>query len=460
MKTLFSKLRSFIKTQVDYVKELVPYWQRVMQDLHITAAALTYYTIIGIVPLWMCIYILCDVSNTNVSVSSSTDLLMPNIGDSVGSFDEIAQIGIKGIFTQYKWFGWIALAVIIYAVICFFNNVQHAFNKIWGSKNRTLGQSLSLYFKMIIVIAITSTLFTEIIGHLSSPVLQYSLLFIILFLFIALAFRSIPYDKKPKWGPTFLSSAGTSICLLAWSLVLPYLVSNLMRLKFDGINILLIVFWLFWAWQIILIGAVGCHRLNKTGFYLDRKIDYLAPSYRRYLTLLTIAHIFRLFDQDEHLKGLSFEQIAKDMFPLGDGSTSSSSGRKQTYVSIPATLLDSILKELCKSGILVTEDSDKVRYFPKHQMLSGNRTLHDYTIGDVLFILDTLGNFKLDDLTPQICSSFKGSYIDKHLNLYSDKVFATPIMLLTPQNFPMSEENSALLDKRATYSSQLERNLI
>lgn len=117
MKTLFFKLRSLIRTHIVHAKELIPYWQRVMQDLHITAAALTYYTIIGIVPLRMCIYILCDVSNTNVSVSSSTDLLMPNIGDSVGSFDEIAQIGIKGIFTQYKWFGWIALAVIIYAVI-------------------------------------------------------------------------------------------------------------------------------------------------------------------------------------------------------------------------------------------------------------------------------------------------------------------------------------------------------
>lgn len=457
MKASCLKSPSFIGRWIKDIKELVPYWRNVMQDLHITAAALTYYTIIGIVPLWMCIYILCDVSNTNVSVSSSTDLLMPNIGDSVGSFDEIAQIGIKGIFTQYKWFGWIALAVIIYAVICFFNNVQHAFNKIWGSKNRTLSQSLSLYFKMIIVIAITSTLFTEIIGHLSSLVLQYSLLFIILFLFIALAFRSIPYDKKPKWGPTFLSSAGTSICLLAWSLVLPYLVSNLMRLKFDGINILLIVFWLFWAWQIILIGAVGCHRLNKTGFYLDRKIDYLAPSYRRYLTLLTIAHIFRLFDRDEHLKGLTFEQIGKDMFPLGNSSSNASG--KQQFVSIPPTLLDSIIKELCKSGILVTEDSDKVRYFPKHQMLSGNRTLHDYTIGDVLFILDTLGNFKLDDLTPEICASFKGSYIEKHLNLYSDKVFATSIMLLTPQNFPMSQENSALPDKHATYSSQLNNQL-
>ncbi len=429
-----------------------------MQDLHITAAALTYYTIIGIVPLWMCIYILCDVSNTNVSVSSSTDLLMPNIGDSVGSFDEIAQIGIKGIFAQYKWFGWIALAVIIYAVICFFNNVQHAFNKIWGSKNRTLGQSLSLYFKMLIVIAITSTLFTEIIGHLSSMALQYSLLFIILFLFIALAFRSIPYDKKPKWGPTFLSAAGTSICLLAWSLVLPYLVSNLMRLKFDGINILLIVFWLFWAWQIILIGAVGCLRLNKTGFYLDRKIEYLAPAYRRYLTLLTISHIFRLFDQDEHLKGLTFEQIGKDMFPLGDSS--SSSGRKQKFVSIPPTLLDSIIKELCKSGILVSEDSDQVRYFPKHQMLSGKRTIHDYTIGDVLFILDTLGDFRLDDLTPEICRSFQGNFIEKHLELYSDKVFATPIMQLTPQTFPMCEASGALLDQHSTYTAQLKHHLV
>lgn len=381
LKEHIEKFWTWFKTQPQFLFD---------KELSIRAAALSYYSLMGIIPLLAGIMLFGDFTQTSVSLSPIVRFILPSLDSTINSFDDFSIYRLSDLFSRYKGLGIIATIIIVLSVRSFLINIQQSFNCIWKSEDRDCKRREEFNFLLFIVGVIVILITTFIFNILPSDFWKSWFVLITVFLVVAVGFWQIPYDKHPKLLSAVLSSVIVVLLLWFWIKLLPWLSSSLSHFEFEGIQFLLLVFFMYWAWYICILGAKICRTIDKSDYLNMRvKIEELAPIYELFLSIFTMANIVRKFgSQDNKEKGLTFEEIRKDMFEF-EGEE----GKQNKDVKLPMPLLDRIIDKLRHQGFLDISKGDRG---VKYVIACKRKDSFDMSVSDFLFQYFFYINFDLE----------------------------------------------------------------
>lgn len=397
------------------------YWFRFIfldKNQRIRAGSLAYFSLIGLVPFVSFFLWFTDSINTDTEVSPVFETLLPGLS---GSFEEIEQYAQTSNETMFStWVGWLAVLIILYFLYCIFINIQRVFNNIWKSIERPVKGKLGVIGISLLVCASVLLLCSYIFVVVQSHVLRLIFTSIVLYLCIAAAYYYLPYDKKPDARPVFISSAITTVLLFVWAQLIPVIDNFVATYQSQGLLVFLLVFWMYWAWFIILFGAKLCRHIDKSGeAYLKNELDRISPFFVCYLSMIAVSYVFRKSNYSNG--GLSFTQIRKGMFLTENDS-------KNSEAFLPMPLLTHILDELCDyRNVLTRRTADgSVKYIPAIEKTK----VATYTVGDFLydyyFSGGSISTYRYQDIHSELESSLSS----KFLSVFAQE--ATPLIELVP----------------------------
>jgi len=318
-----------------------------MNQCFLRAAALTYYTMLSLVPLLALTFALLKAFGVQ-------NLLQPMILEKLNVGDGQAAEVILGYInnTQVTQLGAIGLVFLIIAVVSLLTNVEKTFNHIWGVKDvRPLLRRFADYLSVILVgplliisaISMTSTLASnslvqkliemEMVGNL------ILLLFKITpFFFMWLAFTGLYVfmsNIKVEWRAAFVGGVvGGTLWQIAQVGYVHFQVGVGRYNAIYGTMAALPIFmvWLYLSWVIVLFGLGVCYaKQNLRTSGRDLRGSEVSRNSFEQVALALLVTLADRFAKGE--SALSNEQLAK-------------------YLFIPPRLCRSIINLLLKIGFV------------------------------------------------------------------------------------------------------------
>lgn len=279
----------------------------------------------------------------------------------------------------------IGLAILIYSVYNLFAQIEVALNNIWQvEKSRSIPKQFMLYFSGLLIfpillavssglsIYINNVLKSSLLNQLFSPLTSFFISLIPYFLSCLLF--TVIYLFVPNTKVRFVNAliAGT-IAGIAFQLFQMLYVNGQINLtRYNAIYggfaaIPLLLLWLNISCLIFLIGAeISYVSQNLRNFDYEVETENISNRYKKQLTLFVAYVIVKQFEANE--PSLSEEQIVNKY-------------------KLPIRLLNQILAELKKCGIIaVTENEKRVKtYLPAVD-------INQLTLNDILQRIDTNGS--------------------------------------------------------------------
>jgi membrane protein len=291
----------------------------------IKASALTYYTMMSIVPLLALILgIARGFGLDNLLEKELRDNVLI-MGTSIEKVFEFARNMIAnakgGVFTG------LGLGILLYSVVKGLGNIENSFNSIWGViRKRSIARQFSDYLSVIMilplffislssinvfVIATMRNLGEEysLFGSISPYVIQLMqfLPYVITWVFFIFLYIFIP-NTKVKFKPAFISGVfiGTLVQLLLWVYIefqVGVTAYNATYGSFAAIPLLLL--WLQMTWSVILVGAQLCYYLqNINGIDNIYEGDYISMKTKRILIIAILHRIVILFKEGQDAESI------------------------------------------------------------------------------------------------------------------------------------------------------------
>lgn len=320
----------------------------------IRAAALTFTTILSIVPLLAVAFSISKgfgIQNTEFV----RGLLLRITGDRA----EVAERILTYIGnTNVKTLGWLGVITLLVTVFSMVGTVEKAFNTIWGvRRGRSAWRKFTDFFSVILVcplIIVLSASFTvtlrksdiikellsvSAIGGLESLVLQLVPLFL-LWMAFTFAYAFIPNTR------VHLSSAATGgfLASILWqSAQWVYINWQIGVNKYNAIygsfaQLPLLLVWLYISWVVVLLGAEMCHaKQNLNAFTTRRFLGRASAEERQKVALLLLLYVTRRF-----LAGLApatYEEAAR-------------------HLAVPVELVAELTQGLVTAGLAVLSGDD------------------------------------------------------------------------------------------------------
>ena len=300
----------------------------VYDDLIVKASALTYYTILAIVPIFALF----------VAVGKGfgcSDIIERFVMHVIGDNPEITKLVMGFInnyleYTQGGLFVGFGIAILLWAVINTFRQIEANFNAIWNvNKNRSIVRQFTTYMTMLIVvpflIVISSGLTAKVDEYVSLIadsslgsflVVVYQFLvklapFVIYWLLFTLVYVIIP-NTKVKITDAMLAGVVTGTAFLAIQFV--YVNGQVSLSQYNAVYgsfaaIPLLLFWLQLSWTIILYGAELCYvSQNLINFSFESDTKNISRRYKDYTLFIVLKIIISRFCQGQ--KPISANQIA------------------------------------------------------------------------------------------------------------------------------------------------------
>lgn len=299
-------------------------------NLTVKAAALTFYTVLALVPIAALILAIGrgfgfqeTIENFIKAKFSMDSDLVPYILQFVQKYlDQIK----GGVFVG------IGLAVLLWSVVSMFRQIERSFNAIWNvKKSRSIIRQFTSYLTLLvlipILIVISSGLAVQVnniveligqsdVGMFFGPIYQFGvrlLPFVIYWLVFTLLFLIIP-NTKVKFVHAFL--AGVIIGTVFLFLQKLYVGGQINLSRYNAVYgsfaaIPLLLFWLQISWYIVLFGAEFSYvSQNLATFSFEKDTKQISRRFMDYIILLVVRIII-----DEFKKGarpLSAEQISTE----------------------------------------------------------------------------------------------------------------------------------------------------
>lgn len=291
MKTLNLSVRSFLNA-----------------DLQNKAAALTYQTLLAIVPALALAFAICRGFGFANILESSLFHSFPAQQEALRAaftfVDSYLAQSSEGIFVG------IGVVFLLWTLISLISNVEEAFDKIWGlPQGRTFWRKLTDYtailmiLPMLMICASGITVFMSttlqdaiklpFLSPLISTLLDFSSL-VLVWLFFAGSYMLIP-NTKVKFSKALLSGvlAGTAFLILQWLFVNGQIYVTRYNAIYGSFAFLpLLLIWMQLVWLITLSGAVYCYSSqNIFEFSFSNEISRISEDYRWriLLSVMTIA---------------------------------------------------------------------------------------------------------------------------------------------------------------------------
>jgi membrane protein len=233
-------------------------------------------------------------------------------------------------YTQGGLFVGFGIAILLWAVINTFRQIEANFNAIWNvNKNRSIVRQFTTYMTMLIVvpflIVISSGLTAKVDEYVSLIadsslgsflVVVYQFLvklapFVIYWLLFTLVYVIIP-NTKVKITDAMLAGVVTGTAFLAIQFV--YVNGQVSLSQYNAVYgsfaaIPLLLFWLQLSWTIILYGAELCYvSQNLINFSFESDTKNISRRYKDYTLFIVLKIIISRFCQGQ--KPISANQIA------------------------------------------------------------------------------------------------------------------------------------------------------
>ncbi len=346
----------------------------------VRSAALTFYTLMSIVPVAAVIFAV-------VKGFGLTETLLDNLYGIFPQHPEVIEylIGFAEralARTQGGVVAVVALVTLFWAVIRAFASIESAFNNIWEVKTaRSLTRQYSAYITIVVVVpllwAATRALGLYVDAQLGlgssawSFVVSKCAVLVMTWLIFAVLYTAIPNTKvRFRSALTAGVVAGTLFMLFQWGYVYlqRWMTSyNAIYGSFAALPLFLI--WMQTSWQILLFGGeLSFAYQNIARFAVERESLRISYDRRRRAMLAVMV-------------------VAARRFCAAQGSTGPEEIRGQ--LGLPTRLVNDLLYELAKAGMLApvaSEDAEhEVRFVPA-------RDLTSLTLCDVIDAVETQGD--------------------------------------------------------------------
>ncbi len=346
----------------------------------VRSAALTFYTLMSIVPVAAVIFAV-------VKGFGLTETLLDNLYGIFPQHPEVIEylIGFAEralARTQGGVVAVVALVTLFWAVIRAFASIESAFNNIWEVKTaRSLTRQYSTYITIVVVVpllwAATRALGLYVDAQLGlgssawSFVVSKCAVLVMTWLIFAVLYTAIPNTKvRFRSALTAGVVAGTLFMLFQWGYVYlqRWMTSyNAIYGSFAALPLFLI--WMQTSWQILLFGGELSFAYQHIARFAEER-ESLRISYdRRRRAMLAVM------------------VVAARRFCAAQGSTGPEEIRGQ--LGLPTRLVNDLLYELAKAGMLApvaSEDAEhEVRFVPA-------RDLTSLTLCDVIDAVETQGD--------------------------------------------------------------------
>lgn len=318
-------------------------------DLQNRAAALTYQTLLAIVPALALVFAICRGFGFQNLVQTQLMQAMPAqqkaLETALKFVDSYLATSSEGIFVG------IGILFLLWTLISLISSVEDSFDKIWGlAQGRTLWRKVTDYTAILLILPILMICASGITVFMSTTIqdaIPFSFLtpvvstlldlcsLMLVWLFFAGSYMLIP-NTKVKFKNAFISGiiAGTGFLILQWLFVNGQIYVTRYNAIYGSFAFLpLLLIWMQLVWLITLSGAVYCYSSqNIFEFSFSNEIAKISEDYRWriMLTVMTIT-VKRFVNGDK---------------PLTDREISNQYG-------LPISLVSASVNHLLAEGLLL-----------------------------------------------------------------------------------------------------------
>lgn len=281
-------------------------------QLNVKAAALTYNTLLSIVPMLAVLFAIgrgFGFQNLIQSQLFSYFKGQKEVLEKAMTFiDKSIEYAQGGVFLG------IGVVMLLYTVINLLSNVESNFNKIWGIKNdRSYYRMFTDYLALIIItpvflicnaglsIFVNYASDLEVIGVVISPILKI-LPFAIVILLFTFLYIYIP-NTKVKFSSALLGGIFTGLCFQVFQML--YISGQIWISKYNAIYgsfaaLPLLLLWMQLTWFLILFGVeltFAYQNINKYSF--EREVKNITRRYKDFILLSIATLIVKRFETGE-----------------------------------------------------------------------------------------------------------------------------------------------------------------
>lgn len=296
-------------------------------DLQSRAAALTYRTILALVPALAILFAIGRGFGFQNLLQTQLFSYLPVQKDALdtvfGFVDSYLAHSSEGIFVG------IGVAMLLWTMISLMNNIENSFNSIWGIKHgRSIWRKITDYTAMLLILPVlmicssglsiflSSTLQNIFDFEFMSPIITFSLRcasFLFTWLFFTAMFILIP-NTKVKFKNAFIAGifTGTGFLILQWLFVSGQMSVSKYNAIYGSFSLLpLLLIWMQFTWVIILSGIAICYSSQSIyRFEFSNKINDISDDYRTKITLAIMCVITKHFDKGN--KAITLDELTEN----------------------------------------------------------------------------------------------------------------------------------------------------
>jgi membrane protein len=265
-----------LRATYSLIQETIAGWTQANGSL--LAAALAYYAIFSLAPLLVIAVSFAGVvfgpsAVTGLLVDEISHLVSPEVAATIQKAIENVYLTPSGDLATI-----ISLVIMLIGASILFFQLKRAINFLWGvapqpGKGLIITvQSHFLSFLMVFVIGVFvlfamalgsllvffDELTSAVLPELESPLpsVDFGLIFLVFCLLFAITFKVLP-DARIAWKDTLLGAAVTSLLFTIGELIIGFYLgrANLGSAYGAASSVILILIWVYYTMQIVLIGA-------------------------------------------------------------------------------------------------------------------------------------------------------------------------------------------------------------
>lgn len=370
-------------------------------DLQNRASALTYSTLLAIVPALALLFAIGRGFGFQNLLKSQLFTFFPSqrevLETAIGFVDHYLAQASQGIFVG------VGLVFLLWTMISLMSNIENAFNKVWGVKtDRPMARKVIDYTAILFLLPIlmvcssgisllmSSTIIDNPNFKLFSPALKVLLdlapFFLTWLSFIGM-YLLFP-NTKVKLKNAVISGilAGTAFQILQYLFVSGQIYVSKYNAIYGSFAFLpLLLIWLQLVWSITLSGAVLCYSSqNIFQFNFSNDINSISLDYKRKIAVVLLTIIVKRFSQ--RLSPLTIMDFA-------------------ALYHMPSRIVTDLISEMVDAGLITIVYSENEKDEHAYQPAVD---IHDITLGFVLQRLNAQGS---DGFIPNFNEEF-GQVID------------------------------------------------
>lgn len=357
------------------------------------ASALTYYTMLSIVPLFALILGISKGFDIQDTVEAALYDVFPGQPKTISYGFQFATKFLEHTKTGVVM--GVGVAMLFYVIINLIGNIETVFNEIWQQKkNRSTIRKITDYLSIILLVPVLIVLssgteiflqtfintgrFTKDISSTLLAIMEW-FPYISIYLILTFIYIVIP-NTKVKFFNAFMAAlvAGTAFMAFQWLFINGQIwISNYSAIYGSFAAIPIFILWIRTAWIICLYGAeLSFASQNFQKYDFEENTLSISRQYRDFLTILTAAVIYGRFrracieQQHERYKPLSSEEISR-------------------LLHMPINLCAQIISDLQERDIIretiPQKDKNEIRTW------TPGRDVSTYTIGNLIKEINEYG---------------------------------------------------------------------